>query len=403
MGLSFRIFETIDDVPSVDWDCPRARAGSPFFQDRRFIAAVEMGMGRASRFRHVIIYDGGLPLACASLTGLNIDLATMADPRLAGLIRGLPAVMSRFRNLKTLFCGLPVSAGQSGIALASRDGARSVMSVLDDVVSRLAAEWKMHGVIYKEFGEGDLAWTNVLLDRGYSRVATPPRYLFPPRFNDLQDYCLALRSNYRTHIKGAMQKLVSNGVNVSILTDYAQIRKIYTPEVHSLYDQVVDQADLKFERLPIEFFHEFARRLDGEVELVVLSRNARVLAFGWNLRSASSYHLLFGGVDYALNTALALYFNLVYASLDRALRARVATIEVGQTADSFKAKLGCHPQPLYAFTRGVGPLMAWLVRWAAPLLVARTPVPPSYNIFRRGADCTRNDERAPGGRADCPA
>jgi hypothetical protein len=384
MSLSFRTFETIDDVPFADWDCPRTCAGSPLFQDRRFIAAVEAGMGRGSRFRHVIVYDSGVPLACASLAELNIDLATFADPRLAALLRGLPG-LTRLRNLKTLICGLPVSAGQSGIALASRNGARPIMSALDDVVSRLAVEWKMHGVVYKEFADSDLAWMNALLDHGYSRVATPPRYFFPARFEDLQDYCLALRSNYRSQIKSSIQRLVRNGVNISILSDYAQIRKVYTPEVHELYDRVVDQADLKFERLPIEFFHEFARRLDGEVELIVLSSNARVLAFGWNLRSESSYYLLFSGVDYARNNELALYFNLVYASLDRALRARVSTIEVGQTADSFKAKLGCQPQPLYAFCKGVGPLMAHLVRWFAPLLVARTPSPPSYNIFRRDA------------------
>src|SRR5262245_39629327 len=130
MSLSFRIFETIDEVPLADWDCPSAFAGSPLFQDRRFIAAVETGMSQGNRFRHVIVYDGGVPLACASLTGLSIDLATFADARLAALLRALPGLTSRLRNLRTLICGLPVSAGQSGIALASRDGARPIMSML---------------------------------------------------------------------------------------------------------------------------------------------------------------------------------------------------------------------------------------------------------------------------------
>ena len=130
------------------------------------------------------------------------------------------------------------------------------------------------------------------------------------------------------------------------------------------------------------FFLELAHRLDGQVELNVLLKDAAVVAFSWALHTPSAYHLLFCGVNYELNRTADLYFNLLYASLDRALRKRSTTIQIGQTADVAKARLGCSAKPLYVFTKGIGPLAWPLVYCGAPLLVARTRPPPRFHIFK---------------------
>jgi hypothetical protein len=92
--------------------------------------------------------------------------------------------------------------------------------------------------------------------------------------------------------------------------------------------------------------------------------------------------MLYGGLDYRLNAELDLYFNMVYAALDRALRKGVSTIHVGQTANAFKARLGCDSEPLYAFTKGLGPLMSRIVRYGSALLVAQLPTVPKFDIFK---------------------
>jgi hypothetical protein len=93
--------------------------------------------------------------------------------------------------------------------------------------------------------------------------------------------------------------------------------------------------------------------------------------------------MLYAGLDYALNAELDLYFNLMYATLDRALHKGVSKIHVGQTAGVFKARLGCSSEPMYAFIKGHGPLMSWLVRRAAGLVLAEMPATPPSDIFRK--------------------
>ena len=370
----------------ADWERIRCQSTSPIYLDPRFIAALEASMNETCRFRHLIIYDGDVPVACASLTDAIIDVAEVADPGLAALIRRLPGVLSRFRELRILMCGLPGTPAHSSIVVAAGHAAGPIVSRLDQLVCGLAAEWKMHGVTYKEFSTDDLAWIDCLRGRGYSRIATPPTYTFAPRFKDLQDYSASLKTHYRRHVRLAANKLAANGVAVSILKGGAELCQTYTPEVHALYDGMVDRADFKVDRLPFRFFHELARRLADHVEVIVLSQNRRVVAFGWVLYDAAAYHVLVGGIDDALKREMDLYFNLLYASLDQGMRKGVQTIEVGQTGDFFKSKLGCQANPRYMFTKGLGPVMATITRLTAPLLVARMPPPPTFDIFRRGED-----------------
>ena len=77
---------------------------------------------------------------------------------------------------------------------------------------------------------------------------------------------------------------------------------------------------MKLELLPIEFFHQLTLRLKDEIELIVISKDSNVMAFGWCLHAAPSYHMLYAGLDYQFNPEFDLYFNLHYAALDRALR-----------------------------------------------------------------------------------
>jgi predicted N-acyltransferase len=386
MAYTCRLFTSIDNVDLAAWERVRSESGASIFMDPRFVGVVELSMKHSCRFWHVIIYDDDdRPVACASLTATTVDLADFADPRLASLIRRLPGVLSRFRNLKVFFCGLPGSPAEKALAVALPHASPQILSVLDKAICDLAARTRTDGVFYREFGQDDLKWTNALLDLGYTRVMTPPTHFFKPAFQDLQHYCAALKSHYRKQIRRSIRKLERMGVETTVLTDPAEILRVYTPDVHELYYQVVARADLKQEVLPVEFFHQLSLRLKDEVELIVLSMGARVVAVAWCLQAESTYHMMYGGVDYELNADLDLYFNLVYAALDRALRKQVSRIHVGQTANAFKARIGCYSEPLYVFTKGLGPLMSRVVHYGARLLVAQKPVIPPFDIFKNDA------------------
>jgi hypothetical protein len=382
VAFSYRIFDSIAKVDLPGWQRVRVRSDASIFTDPRFIAAVEGGMRPVEKYWHIIIDDeGGAPVACASASTMTLTFANLAEPRLVRIIRHIPWVSSRLQCLKLLIGGLPIGTGHHAITCAPDADAAQILPVLDRVIRHLALVENADAIVYKEFGEGDLKWTAPLLEFGYHRIATPPMHFFRPVFKTFSHYCAALKSHYRQQINRSRRKLRDGGFDIVVLTDPQEILRAYTPEVHALYHQMVDRAALKLEILPIEFLHNLTLRLAGEVELLIIRKQERIAAFGWNIHTASSYHAMYGGLDYHLNDEFDLYFNLVYAMLDRALARQVTTIEVGLGGDAFKAKIGCYCEPLYVFAKGQNALTSFMLRMVARFLMKHKPPPTAFNIF----------------------
>jgi len=377
-----RVFDSIDEVDLDAWQRVCTESGASIFMDPRFIAAVETSMKQDCRFWYVIVDgDDGRPAACACLTAMTIDLLDFTDPRVAWVIRHGPKMLSRLRHLKVLFCSLPGSPGEKSLAFAP--AAASVLPALDAVMDKLAAENGMDVIIYKEFGQGDLDGMKSLLARGYRCIDIPPMHGLKPSFENFAQYCAALRARYRMQITRSTKKLQNSRIEQLVLTDPDEILRVYTPDVHAMYCHMVEKSDLKVETLPIEYFRQLTLRLAGQVDLVALSRDSKIIGFGWCIHDDATYHMLYAGIDYELNHEFDLYFNLMFAGFDRALRKRVAKINVGQTATVFKARMGCYSEPRYVFAKGVGPLMSRLFYYGANFLVIKKPSSPPSDIFKR--------------------
>ena len=384
MAHSYRLFPSIDKVDLAAWEQVRSQAGASIIMDPSFLGAVESSMKQSCRFWYVVVYDDDTrPAACACLTGMTLDMADFSDKAMAWFIRHFPGSMLPLRNFNVLICGLPVSTAHNTLALATRQASPQILPLVDGVISELAATARAHAVVYREFRQDDLQWTKPLLGLGYQRITGPALYFFKPLFTDLEHYCAALKSHYRKQIRRSIRKLESAGVEIKVLTDAEQILKAYTPEVHDLYFQVRDRAGVKFEALTIDYLHELASRLGDKVNLILFSKGSRIIAFGWCLQTATTYYMLYAGLDYHFNDELDLYFNLHYAALDCALRKKVASIELGATGDVFKARLGCYSEPSYIFARGLGPVMSRVIRYGSGFLLPQTPAVPAFEVFNR--------------------
>jgi predicted N-acyltransferase len=381
---TYRIFDSIDDVDLADWERLRSECGRSIFMDPRFIAAAETSMKATCRCWYVIVYDADLrPVASACLFAMTVDLADVAHRGLARVIRHAPAALSKLAKWNVLVCCLPGLPGEKTLALSPREDSRLILPLLDQAMLAVAERAKANVIACKEFPIEDLQRMAPMLELGYRQIPTPATHYFEAAFRDLAHYSAALRYKYRWNLKVSRRKLECGSIRTSVLTDPEQILKAFTPEVHALYYEMAARADLKLEILPIDFFHQVTLRLPGAVDLVTLSKDSKVIAFAWCLSDGTIYHALYGGLDYRLNRQFDLYFNLVYACLDRALQRRVSKICLGQSANAFKARIGCQPAPLYAFAKGVGPVMSRVVRYGASMLVAEVPARPPHDIFRK--------------------
>jgi len=377
-----RVVGRVADLPASDWAKVREVAPT-VFMDPRFLETVERAFASQGRFHHAIVVDRHeRPVAWASLCTFPVDVLTLAGPGLQALARGARAALPGLGSLRTLFVGLPVSLGQSHLAIAPDAEPAAVLAALDETLQAIAARERVWLVVWKEFDPAGAARLAPLLERGYRRAESPAMHALDARFKDFADYCAALKSHYRYDVRRSERKFRASGLRVAQLHDAAAIRRVYTAEVHRLYEAVVARSPVKLEVLPIEFFHELVRRLPELVSLTTIADGDRIVAFNWGLMNGRVHHYLFCGLDYTRAPDADLYFNLMYHQLDDALRRGPERVEVGQTADTFKARLGCGATPRYFFVKPHGLVAGAALRHGFDLLFPARPRGPVYSVFR---------------------
>lgn len=352
-GYSWRLFSSVDEIPTDAWE-EVCRHGRNPFMDPRFLTAVERSMAEHTTVLPVIFYDSReKPRASAVLSIFRCDGALFAGRAVRKLTAAVRRLWPGFLYYRILLCGLPVSGGQSHLQLTPGAILEEVLLALDRALNHVAEERKLKTLVLKEFGAADSTRMDATMQSlDYLRAHSVPMNHFEPRFSDMDAFCSALRSHYRYKIRRSKRKFEQSGLHVVHLKGREGMESLYTDEVHKLYEAVLDQAAVKFERLPGAFFRELCRQFPDETHFTLVYQGDRIVAFACGLLTDAVYRSLFIGVDYEVNEESDLYFNLMYQQLDHALRQRPRDIHVGQTADTFKSRLGCYQQPLYFYVKG---------------------------------------------------
>jgi hypothetical protein len=380
-GYSFSLLPSITQRDAREWE-PFARPGDAVM-DPRFLAAVEKSMGGEAQFWNVVFRGpAGRPAAAAFLSLFPIDgLLFLAEPwkkRAQALRQWLP----RLLKVKVLFCGCPVSTGQSQLRFAPGSDHRAVLRQLDRLMTRMARAAGTPFLVFKEFDEGEVGRCDDLTALGYERVDSLPMNYFPTRFRDFDHFLAAVRSRYRNQIKHSQKKFQQSGLRVVHARGAEHLDRLFTEDVYRLYLNVLERAEVKLECLPAEFFRELARQFPQEIAFTLIYQGERVVAFVCGLFHGDEYLNLFCGVDYRLNEEADLYFNLMFHDTDFALRSGVRSLHVGQTADDFKSRMGCYTRPRYFYVKVRDPLGASLLRAARPWLFPPVVPVPERNLFK---------------------
>jgi predicted N-acyltransferase len=368
---------------SVDLAAWKRLCGDPDnpFMDPRFLRCVEESMASQAKIWYVILREGiGEPAACACLTEFTVDLAIVAGSGLKKIIGAVRRVFPRLFYFKIMMCGLPVSNGQSSLRLAPRANRAWVLGQIDAMMRELAAKCGAKFLLFKEFTAAESEQMKSVLELGYTVGESLPMNMFDRKFEDFEHYLASLKAHYRQDIRRSKNKLKKAGIKIARIQGGPELEQIYSEDVHKLYLAVVDRAESKLEVLPREFFLAMAREFGDCVSFTYASKDGRIVGFNWALRSGQAYRFMFCGIDYQLNEEAELYFNLMYAELDNGLKANAAEIEVGQTADLFKSRLGCYPVPLVFYVKAT--IFQWLLRRSARFLFPARPPAPTYDIYK---------------------
>lgn len=397
MMFTHQVYHSIDDVDPDEWDAC-IDVEREIFARREFVRAVERSMSD-SEFLHVVFRDEqSRPVTTATLCIYYIDGSLLAEGAALRIARLLERVNRSLIHVPIAICGLPVSAGQSNLRIRTdvEFDVDAVLQQLDSLMTTWARQHRARAIVFKEFNDAECSRIKAIESLGYRRADSLPMNCTQPGFESFDDYLASVKSRRRSPIRRAIKKFEKTGLRVVQKRGGEGVPELFTDDVHKLYLEVLDRAEVKFERLPAEFFREIARELpDNSWFTFVVDDRERsggpspsgtstetieasdIIAFATSVHSPASFHQMFVGVRYDRKEESDLYFNLFFHAIDVAFRQQTEEIQVGQSANDFKRqKFSCWQESLSFFVKPLHPVAKLLFRLAFKSLFPSYPTRP---------------------------
>jgi Acetyltransferase (GNAT) domain len=343
----------------------------------RFISACEESGVESAAYRHILVSSRGRLEGVATLSRMTVSLELLAPRSVRGAVSVARRVRPRFMRIPVVFCGLPVSFGQSCIRFHPSSERGRVLGAVSRAMAEFAREEGASLLCLKEFTEGEDRDLDSLRSDGYIRARSLPGCSLRLRWNRFEEYLAALRAPYRRQLLADMRVRRDRGIRIRLVEDYSkEIGSIY-----ALYEQVMDRAEFQLERLNLEFLKRLKRNLGPQSRALLLEAEDRLLAAALLLYTPQTLTFLLAGIDYEVNWEYRSYLNLVAAVVAEGIRVRAERLELGQTSYALKTRLGGTTDPRWIYLRARSPVAHGVLGAVHSMLFPATRSPERH-VFR---------------------
>jgi hypothetical protein len=208
--------------------------------------------------------------------------------------------------------------------------------------------------------------------RGFADGRTSSRIHLRLRWKTLDSYLDSMRSHYRYRHRKAMSK--GTGLRYRILRRNGE----FDAALFSLYEAVHGRSRIRIEKLTLNYFRApFSK-------ILVCEWAGRPVGFVQVIENGEELVFAFAGLDYACNAQHDVYFNLLLRMVEYGIERGFKILELGQTAEDAKLKLGGEFTELHALIRHSHPLLNRVIRQVIHLISYREPG-QRHRVFKEGA------------------
>jgi hypothetical protein len=281
-------------------------------------------------------------LLAAGTPGERPSIAVTYAHRLNLLTFGHPRLRWR---LQVRMVGVPCSVAAPGLSLGEADTASRLLQYLRAQPGLILA----------------LNTSEPRLDDDFASGPTLPACRLRVAWPDFDAYVASMRSAYRHRVRLALAR--GARLAADTLDDPAR----FTDDLHALYLSVFRRSAYPLECLPAEFFRAFP------ADITVFRAGERPAGFVQTLRQGDRLVFLFGGIDDELRGAHDTYWNMLLHVVRRGIDTGCREIDLGQTAETVKLRLGCRRVPLYLHASHPSPAARWVLRRFAGRLSYAAP------------------------------
>lgn len=173
----------------------------------------------------------------------------------------------------------------------------------------------------------------------------------------LKDYEKGLKHKYAQRLRKV--RTAFDEIRIEELDEKKTFEK--KAELYSLYRQVSDHQPVRLGGLSEEFIPLLKQHFKDELRVWAFYEGEKMIAFGSAWVYSERFDMFYIGFDYARNSELQLYFNILFFSVEKAIEFSKKELVLGRTALEAKARIGCRPDYLSTFLYIRNPLIRNIV------------------------------------------
>ncbi|HEY3041489.1 MAG TPA: GNAT family N-acetyltransferase [Pyrinomonadaceae bacterium] len=379
-GFGFALADSIEYLDSIQWNA--VVGNKSLFLSQPYLRVLEQAGPDNLLQRYALIFRGRKPVAAVAAQSVIVSLSRVSQKAK----KGRAAARLEKVQEKMLICGNLLSWGMHGIAFAPNEDPTALWPAIAESLYRLRRADKLFGdtdlIMVKDIPNAYAAGASALSRFSYRQLETEPNMVLDisSKWRTYEDYLASLTSRYRKQAKQIDKEVAAAGFQVELLSGPDEVAR-HGERLHELYLQTHHNARLRLVTLSPEFLPTLAAQLGQDLRCTIVRRDDQLLGFVTTVRDGETAVGYYVGFDRKANADVPIYFRLLQAVVDDAIKFDCRSLSLGRTALEPKARLGARPDPFRIWIRHRIPMLNVLVR-ALLHTISHHDEPPKRNPFK---------------------
>ena len=367
--LTFEWRDSVDAIEVQQWE--RCFSRDHFARSHAYQRAVERSSPHGVEFQYLVASRDQEVVAVVGCFRYRVPLSTTATGTARKVMAGIERLLPNLFSINAFFVGqlTAVCDHLFGLEQIAEEERVSFLKCCEPSIRARAKELGSSVIIHKEIPDDDIQKLGDAIGDDY--ILAPSLPAMELGLQSLEPYSSQLRKKYRVHYKRRRKLAAERGLSWQV--HRGKLSQALQDDIETLYFNILDRSGTQFEHLSGSYFAAVMEQCEG-ASIVLCRHGDKLVGFMLNIEGERTFHGLYLGYDPAYRDA-AVYFNLIYRSLDVALERGYQSIHLGQTSYEIKSALGAKRTNLYLALRAANPWVHAMLRLFKKHLFPEVTVP----------------------------
>ena len=351
-----KIYSSADQLPYA-WDVLSNQAS--VFLQKEYLEALEQAAPNNYQFFYLTFQTRGktIGIALAHYFPFSASQSIRLDVNVSKWQKQLQQFLLKRFNWNFLVLGNSTLTGEYGTYFLPNISEETQFGLLLDASEKIPAHYGITPdiIVSKDWYADKKQIASIFANRSFQACKIQPNMILPIQadWHTFEHYLADMRSKYRVRVKRAFKKL-GNIKKYVLNADQIKTQEV---DIHRLYRNIANEADLNVAQLPPHYFYTLKKQLGNKFQLFGYYDGDELIGFCTTIHDGNALEAHFLGLEEKYNASHQLYLNMLLDMVRSGIEQHVHELTFSRTALEIKSSIGAVPYDMFGFIKHKNPII----------------------------------------------